>query len=75
MAGMIRTMGLGVYMRGSDPSAREWLFARKVALTRNSLVRFGHTLDPILEFAVQLGQLLGYHVTATADVSTCGAGR
>jgi len=59
----------------SPPPARaNELFASKVALTRNPLVRFGHALDPILEFAVSLGQLPGYHVAATAAVSTCGVG-
>jgi hypothetical protein len=34
-----------------------------MALTRNSLVRFGGALFPALTFAVSPGRLLGYHVT------------
>jgi hypothetical protein len=41
------------------------LFASKLALARNPLVRFCYALDPILEFAVPLGQLPHYHVAAT----------
>ena len=36
----------------------------KLALTRNSLVRFVGALDSILTFAIPLGQQLGYHVAA-----------
>jgi hypothetical protein len=45
---------------GSAPA----LFASKLALTCDSLVSFGGALDPILNLAVTLRQLLGYYVAA-----------
>jgi hypothetical protein len=45
------------------------LFASKLALACNSLVRFRSALDPILKLTVALGLLLGYCVTAAG----CGA--
>jgi hypothetical protein len=41
------------------------LLTGKLALTRNSLVKFGDFLDSILKLAVSLGQLLGHHVAPT----------
>jgi len=40
------------------------LFASELALTGNSLVRFGDALDPVLELAIPLWQLLGDQVAA-----------
>jgi hypothetical protein len=40
------------------------LFASKLALTCDLLVRFGGALDPICKLAAALRQLLGYYVAA-----------
>jgi hypothetical protein len=41
------------------------LFAKKLALTGNSLVKFGDFLDPVFKLAVPLGQLLRYYIATT----------
>jgi hypothetical protein len=41
------------------------LFAKKFALTGNSLVKLGDFLDPVFKLAVPLGQLPSYHIATT----------
>src|SRR5258708_14897799 len=53
--------------------AASGLFTSKLALTRNSLVRFGNALDPIFKLAIPLGQLLGHHVAALSGTPLRGA--
>jgi hypothetical protein len=78
--------GSGIAASDQDPSVK-WLaiavgpaalsgiegrlFASKLALTGNSLVRFGGALDPVLKLAAPLGQLFYYHVASTACVPVC----
>jgi hypothetical protein len=41
------------------------LFAKKLALTGNSFVKFGDFLDAVFKLAVPLGQLPRYHIATT----------
>jgi hypothetical protein len=46
-------------------SAARRLFPKKLALTGNSLVKFGGFLDPVFKLAVPLGQLPRYYIATT----------
>ena len=54
---------------------RSRLFANKLALAGNPLMRFGGGLDAILKLAVAFRQLLGYHVAATGSIPVDGVRR
>jgi hypothetical protein len=50
---------------GIAASAARRLFAKKLALTGNSLVKFGDFLDPVFKLAVPLGQLPRDYIATT----------
>src|SRR5215470_12812079 len=58
---------------GTTVWAASGLFASKLALAGNSLVRLGNALDPIFKLAVPLRQSLGHHVAALSGAPLRGA--